>query len=143
MVQVEALADSKASASIISLYLAKKVNMIIFEKGDATLNDTSNKHMDVSGRGETMIQEEFRIPHKIRMLISRDLGQDKLVVGLEDLKELGILHHEFHRTLPEIRREDAVQQHKRRPTVRANGGERAKKQEGKSKRRSALPGGNV
>ena len=36
---VEALADS--GASIISWYLAKKVNMMIFEKGDATLKDAS------------------------------------------------------------------------------------------------------
>ena len=43
---VEALADSGASASIISGDQAKKVNMIVFEKGDATLKDASHKHMD-------------------------------------------------------------------------------------------------
>ena len=36
---VKALADSVAS--IISWYLAKKVNMMIFEKGDAILKDAS------------------------------------------------------------------------------------------------------
>ena len=54
-IKVEALADSGASALIISLDLAKKVKMIIFEKGDATLKDASNKSMDVSGRGEVMV----------------------------------------------------------------------------------------
>ena len=87
---VEALADSGASGLIISMDLAKKVRMTIFEKGDETLKDASNKHMDVYGRGE--IQEEYGTPHKIKVLISRDLGQYELVVGLEDLKDLGILH---------------------------------------------------
>ena len=54
-----------------------------------------------------MIEEEFGMPHKISVLISRDLGHDELVVGLEDFKVLGILHHEFPRTRPEKRREDA------------------------------------
>ena len=82
---------------------------MIFEKVIATLKDAINKHMDVSGRGEIRKEEEFGIPHKIRVLISRDLGQDELVVGLEDFKVLGILHHEFPRTRPEKRREDAKQ----------------------------------
>ena len=69
--------------------------MMIFEKGIATLKDAINKHMDVSGRGEIMIEEEFGIPQKIRVSISRDLGQDGLVVGLDDIKDLGIPHHEF------------------------------------------------
>ena len=87
--------------------LENKMKMIIHEKGDATLKDASNKHMDVSGRGEIMVQEEYRIPHKIKVLMSRDLGQDELVVGLEDLKDLFSLHPEFPRTLPDKRREGA------------------------------------
>ena len=67
------------------------------------MKDASNKHMDVSGRGEIMVQKEYGIPHKIKVLILSDLGQDKLVVGPEDLKDLGILHPEFHRTLTEKR----------------------------------------
>ena len=63
--------------------------MVIFEKGDATLKDASHKNMDVSGRGEIMVQE--------------------FVVGLEYLKNIGILHREFPKTLPERRREDAKQ----------------------------------
>ena len=35
------------------------------------------------------------------MLVSKDLGKEELVVGLEDLKDLGILHNEFPRTMPE------------------------------------------
>ena len=42
------------------------------------------------------------------MLVSKDLGQDQLVVGLEDLKDINILHKEFPKTLPEWRREDAI-----------------------------------
>ena len=80
---VYALADSGASTSIISWGVAKKVNMVIFEKGDATLKDASHTNMDVSGRGEIMVQE--------------------FVVGLEYLKNIGILHREFPKTLPERR----------------------------------------
>ena len=43
------------------------------------------------------------------MLVSKDLGPDELVVGLEDLKNINILHKEFPKTLPEWRREDAKQ----------------------------------
>ena len=52
-----------------------------------------------------MVQEEYGISHKIKVLISRDLGQDKLVVGLEDLKDLGILNPKFPRKLPDKRKE--------------------------------------
>ena len=64
---VEALADS--GASIISLDLAKKVNMMIFEKGDATLKDASHNNMDMSGRGDIMVQEEHMIKHKMKFLV--------------------------------------------------------------------------
>ena len=90
---VKALADS--GASIISWYLAKKVNMMIFEKGDATLKDASHKNIDVSGRGDIMVQEEHGIQHKIKVLVSTDFSQDEKVVGLEDQKVFGILHIEF------------------------------------------------
>ena len=55
---VESLADSGASASLISWDLAKKLNMVVFEKGDATMKDAGHKHMDVSGNGEVMVHEE-------------------------------------------------------------------------------------
>ena len=67
-IKVETLADSGDSATIISWDLSKKVNMIIFKKGDATLKDASNKHMDVSGRGEIIVQEEQGLQHKIKVL---------------------------------------------------------------------------
>ena len=84
-------------------------NISTTKKGDATQMDKINKHMDVSGRGETMVQAKLGLPHKIRVLISKDLGQDELVVGLEDLKDLGILHREFPKTLPEKRKENIKQ----------------------------------
>ena len=31
----------------------KESEMLMYEKGDATLKDASNKHMDLSGGGET------------------------------------------------------------------------------------------
>ena len=49
------------------------------------------------------------MPHKIKVLVSRDLGPDKLVVGLEDLKDIIIHHKEFPKTLLDCRREDAKQ----------------------------------
>ena len=68
---VEALADSGASASIISWWCLERL-----------------MHMDVSGKGEIMVQEEHGLPHKIKVLVLIDLGQDELVVGLENLKRV-------------------------------------------------------
>ena len=56
--------------------------------------------MDVSGKGEIMVQEDDGLPLKIQVLVSKGLGKEELVVGLEDLKELNILHKDFPRTLP-------------------------------------------
>ena len=106
---VEALADSEDLASIITWDLAKKLNMVVFGRGDATFKDASHRHMVVSGKDEIIEQEEHGLPHKIKVLVSKELGQDELVVGLEDLKDIGILHKEFPKTLSERRREDAKQ----------------------------------
>ena len=86
-IHMEALADSGASASILSLNLAKKLKMTKYDKGDATLNDEINKHMYVSGRGKIMMEEKYGFPHRIKVLISKDLGMEELAVGLEDLNE--------------------------------------------------------
>ena len=80
---IQALADSGASAFINSWDLAKNINMIIYEKGDATLKDGSHNHMYVSGKGEVIVQEDDGLPLKIKVLVSKDLGKDELVVGLE------------------------------------------------------------
>ena len=81
--------------------------MVVFGRGDAKLKNASQKHMDVSGKGEIMVQEEHGLPHKIKVLVSKDMGQDELVVGWEDLKYIDILHKEFPKILSEWRREDA------------------------------------
>ena len=60
----------------------------------------------MSGRGEIMVQEEHGLPHKIKVLVSKDLGQD---VGLEDMKDIGILHKKFPKTQPGRRKGDAKQ----------------------------------
>ena len=74
--------------------------MVVFGKVDATLKNASQKHMDVSGKGEIMVQEEHGLPHKIKVLVSIDLGQDELVVGLENLMNINILRKGFPKTLP-------------------------------------------
>ena len=61
---VEALADSWD--------LAKKLNMLVFGRGDATLKNASHKHMDLSGKGEIMVQEKHGLPHKRKVLESKD-----------------------------------------------------------------------
>ena len=88
-----ALANSSGSASIISWDLAKKLKIIIFEKGDAILKDASNKHMDVRGREEIMV--ELGLPHKIKVLISNTWAKTSWWLFLEDLKNIGILHLHF------------------------------------------------
>ena len=110
---VDGLADLGASASIILWNLEKILKLTIYENGDATLKDARNNHMDVSGRGEIMVNDKYGIPHKIKVLISRDLLQDKLVVELEDFKDLGTLHLEYLRTLPEKRREGTERREKK------------------------------
>ena len=102
---MKALADSGASVSLIAWNLAKKLSMVIFDKGDATLKDTSHKQIDVSGKGEVIVQVEHGLPYKIKVLVTKDLGPDKLVVGLENLKGINIFHKDFSKTLPEWRRE--------------------------------------
>ena len=50
--------------------------MTIYEKGEATLKDGSHNHMDVSGIGAIMVQEDDGLPLKINVLISRSLGEE-------------------------------------------------------------------
>ena len=100
---IQALADSGASSSIISWDLAEKLDMTMYDKGEATLKDGSHNYMDVSGIGSIMVQEKEGIPLKITVLISKSLGEEELVIGLRDLKDMHILHEDFPRTLPEFR----------------------------------------
>ena len=44
------------------------------------------------------MQEEHGFPHEIKVLVSRSLGQEELVMRLADLK---ILHKDFPKTLPD------------------------------------------
>ena len=139
---VEALADSGASASLISWDLAKKSNMVVFEKGDATMKDAGHKHMDVSGNGEVMVQEEYGRPHKIKVQVPKDLGADKLVVGLEHFKDINIFHKEF----PEWRSKDAKRVNAQYNSIKGdqwNEQMEVKEKRGKSKRSAAVSGGAV
>ena len=75
----------------------------MYDKGKATLKDGSHNYMDVSGIGSIMVQEKEGLPLKITVLISKSLGEEELVIGLSDLKDMHILHEDFPRTLPEFR----------------------------------------
>ena len=77
--------------------------MTKYDKGKATLKDGSHNYMDVSGIGSIMVQEKEGLPLKITVLISKSLGEEELVIGLSDLKDMHILHKDFSRTLPEFR----------------------------------------
>ena len=121
------MADSEASASILSFDLAIKLEMKILDKGNATLKDSSNKHMDVSGRGEVTVQEEYGYPYNIQVLVSKDLGKEEMVVGLEDLKALGILYKDFPKTMPDRRRWGMEAREKRYNSIR--GDQRGKQME--------------
>ena len=56
--KVSTVKDSGASASIISWDLAKTLNMMVFDTGDATLKDESHKHIEVRSRGEITVHDE-------------------------------------------------------------------------------------
>ena len=100
---IQALADSGATSSILSWDLAGKLNVTMYDKGKATLKDGSHNYMDVSGIGSIMVQEKEGLPLKITVLISKSLGEEELVIGLSDLKDMHILNKDFPRTLPEFR----------------------------------------
>ena len=89
-----------ASASILSFDLAIKLDLKIKDKGEATLRDASNTFMDVSGSGEVIVEEQYGYPYTIEVLVSKDLGHEEMVEGLEDLEALKILHKDFPETLP-------------------------------------------
>ena len=98
--KVSALADF--GAYILSFELALKLKLKIKEKGDATLRDAMNKFMNVNVRGEVIVEEEYGHPYTIEVLVSKDLGHEEMVVGLEDLKAMKILHKDFPETMPEF-----------------------------------------
>ena len=49
------------------------------KKGEATLKDGSYYHIDVSGIGELIVQEEMGYPLKIHVLVSTGLGEGERV----------------------------------------------------------------
>ena len=55
--------------------------------------------MDVSVRMEVNVEEEYGYPYNIQVLVSKNLGKQELVVGLEDLKAPRILHKDFPNTM--------------------------------------------
>ena len=45
-----------------------------------------------------MTHEEHRVPHKIKVIVSKNLGKKEVVIGLEDLMAMHILHKDFPKT---------------------------------------------
>ena len=101
--KVSALAD--LGASIWSFDLALKLKLKIKEKGDVTLRNARYKFMNVSGQGEVIGEEDYGHPYTIGVSVSKDLGHEEMVMGLEDLKSMKILHMDFPETLPEFQTE--------------------------------------
>ena len=74
------------------------------DNDDTTLKDAINRDMDVSVRMEVNVEEEYGYPYNIQVLVSKNLGKQELVVGLEDLKAPRILHKDFPNTMQDPRR---------------------------------------
>ena len=104
LVRVRALPDLGSSASIISLELAVKLGLEREDPGLTKLEDASGSRMDVTAVASVAVRELSGIPSYFQVLVSRDLGEDDMVVGIDELKTLHILHADFPRTLPEYRR---------------------------------------
>ena len=102
--KIKALADSGSSASIISLELAIKLGLEREDPGDTKLEDASGSRMDVSAVATVAVREMAGIPSCFQVLVSKDIGKDDMVIGIDELKTLHILHQDFPRTLPEFRR---------------------------------------
>ena len=102
--RIKALADSGSSASIISLELAIKLGLEKEDPGLTKLEDASWSRMDVTAVASVAVRELAGIPIYFQVLVSKDIGRDELVVGIDELKTLHILHADFPRTLPKFRR---------------------------------------
>ena len=101
--KIQALADSGSSATIISLELAIKLGLEREDPGDTKLSDASSARMDVIAVATVAVRELASIPSCFQVLVSKDIGKDKQVVGIDELKTLHILHQDFPRTLPKFR----------------------------------------
>ena len=101
--QCGSLEDSGSSVLIISLYQAERIKLRLRAKGSVSLLDVNVNCMNVSSRGSLMVKEEYGIPHEIKVILSKDLGEESLVVGQEHLKTPKILHKGSPRTLSEHR----------------------------------------
>ena len=101
---IKALADSGSSASIISLELAVKFGLERVDPGFTKLEDASGSRMDVSAVASVAVRELAGISGYFQVLVSKDIGREELLVGINELKTLHILHADFSMTLPKFRR---------------------------------------
>ena len=104
VLKIQALTDSDASASIISLYLARQLGLDAEDPGSAKLEDASGTQMDVTAMANVAVRENMGIPIVFKVLVSKSLGNGEMLIGIEDLKTLHILHQDFPKTLPKYRR---------------------------------------
>ena len=68
------------------------------------MEDASGSRMNVTAVASVVVRELAGIPSYFQVLVSKDVGRDKMVVGIDELKTLHILHADFPRTLPKFRR---------------------------------------
>ena len=83
-VKIQALADSGSSACIISLELAIKLGLEREDPGDTKLSDASGARMDVTGVATVAVRELAGIPSCFHVLVSKDIGKEKLVIGIDE-----------------------------------------------------------
>ena len=60
--------------------------------------------MDVTAVATVAVRETEGISSCFQVLVSKDIGNDELVGGIDELKTLHILHQDFPKTIPEYRR---------------------------------------
>ena len=85
LVRVRALPDLGSSASIISMELAVKLGLEREDPGLTKLEDASGSRMDVTAVASLAVRELSGIPSYFQVLVSRDLGEDNMVVGIDEL----------------------------------------------------------
>ena len=90
--KVDALVDLGCSVLILSYDLSVKLELEAEMLGNA-----SGIAMDISGKAVLKVRQQQGIRTEIRIIISKSLGKEEMVVGLADLKSLNLLHKDFPR----------------------------------------------
>ena len=70
--------------------------------GLTNLKDALGSRMDVTGVASVAVRELASKVSYFQVLVSKDIGKDEMVVGIDELKTLHILHTDFSRKLPKV-----------------------------------------